>query len=440
MQSRGDIKRLWVGVLIALPSGAGVALSVLGGNTGEIRVKYISATLHSLYNRFIGRCCYIRFVKNLEYLLSSLLKFIASLLPPAVNCGLLFAYAILSNTLPTVAVVHVSNGIDNESHQQVFEFQHRLRPNDPIINCSKYVNNNYSPFYSCNIAHEAAILGSCSLLLTIVNIICIIIMALIIFRIKEVVPLHQENDDIAEFFHHDVKIARDYNKNIQENESNTSATLATSKLNTSDLGKSIVNHWKGLILDANDENQRSSAAVQTNSSVDSTGFANLSELQMLAKDFDLNILNSDDREMTTQENEEKVLCLVNNLLDMYEESPPTLVDFCHYQSYDAQTSARKEQSLFYENVIEHLPPKWYDLLVRERRRRSHTVYSGIRRSNSCSVSTDQLPIRAYLNHSFNEQHEKTRTIQFQRKISQSRIKNHQSITLDKHFQETDDNS
>jgi hypothetical protein len=34
MRSRGDVKRLWVGVLIALPSGAGVALSVLGGNTG----------------------------------------------------------------------------------------------------------------------------------------------------------------------------------------------------------------------------------------------------------------------------------------------------------------------------------------------------------------------------------------------------------------------
>ena len=36
MRSRGDAKRLWVGVLIALPSGAGVALSVLGGNTGKI--------------------------------------------------------------------------------------------------------------------------------------------------------------------------------------------------------------------------------------------------------------------------------------------------------------------------------------------------------------------------------------------------------------------
>ena len=35
MKSRGDIKRLWVSVLTALPSGAGVALSVLGGNTGN---------------------------------------------------------------------------------------------------------------------------------------------------------------------------------------------------------------------------------------------------------------------------------------------------------------------------------------------------------------------------------------------------------------------
>ena len=35
MKGRGDIKRLWVGLLIALPSGVGVALSILGGNMGE---------------------------------------------------------------------------------------------------------------------------------------------------------------------------------------------------------------------------------------------------------------------------------------------------------------------------------------------------------------------------------------------------------------------
>ena len=32
MLSRAELRSLWVGVLIAVPSGAGVALSVLGGN------------------------------------------------------------------------------------------------------------------------------------------------------------------------------------------------------------------------------------------------------------------------------------------------------------------------------------------------------------------------------------------------------------------------
>ena len=35
MLSRGELRSLWVGVLIAVPSGAGVALSVLGGNNNR---------------------------------------------------------------------------------------------------------------------------------------------------------------------------------------------------------------------------------------------------------------------------------------------------------------------------------------------------------------------------------------------------------------------
>jgi uncharacterized membrane protein len=38
-------RSLWVGVCIALPSGAGVALSVLGGNTGSLVGVAISASL-----------------------------------------------------------------------------------------------------------------------------------------------------------------------------------------------------------------------------------------------------------------------------------------------------------------------------------------------------------------------------------------------------------
>jgi len=49
MKSRGDVKRLWVGVLIALPSGAGVALSVLGGNTGKKKQFHLEKFLIDVY-------------------------------------------------------------------------------------------------------------------------------------------------------------------------------------------------------------------------------------------------------------------------------------------------------------------------------------------------------------------------------------------------------
>ena len=39
------LRSLWVGVLIAIPSGAGVALSLLGGNTGSLVGVAISASL-----------------------------------------------------------------------------------------------------------------------------------------------------------------------------------------------------------------------------------------------------------------------------------------------------------------------------------------------------------------------------------------------------------
>ena len=61
MISRGELRALWVGVLIAIPSGAGVALSVLGGNAGSLVGVAISA----------------------------------SLLPPAVNAGLFWALSVV---------------------------------------------------------------------------------------------------------------------------------------------------------------------------------------------------------------------------------------------------------------------------------------------------------------------------------------------------------
>ena len=41
MVGRGELRALWVGVFIAVPSGAGVALSVLGGNAGHLTLIYV---------------------------------------------------------------------------------------------------------------------------------------------------------------------------------------------------------------------------------------------------------------------------------------------------------------------------------------------------------------------------------------------------------------
>ncbi|ESO06316.1 hypothetical protein HELRODRAFT_160480 [Helobdella robusta] len=55
MQARGMLRSLWVGIFIALPSGAGVALAILGGNTGSLVGVAISASLlPPLVNAVIG--------------------------------------------------------------------------------------------------------------------------------------------------------------------------------------------------------------------------------------------------------------------------------------------------------------------------------------------------------------------------------------------------
>ena len=85
MLSRGELRSLWVGVLIAVPSGAGVALSVLGGNAGSLVGVAISA----------------------------------SLLPPAVNCGLFWAISLVES-------------IGSNANSNYTAFNGRLEPNISI--------------------------------------------------------------------------------------------------------------------------------------------------------------------------------------------------------------------------------------------------------------------------------------------------------------------
>ncbi|KAL3869085.1 hypothetical protein ACJMK2_041811 [Sinanodonta woodiana] len=171
MQSRGMLRSLWVGVLIAIPSGAGVAISVLGGNAGSLIGVAISA----------------------------------SLLPPAVNAGMLWAFSILAAAVP----FPISN----------------------TTTCLPFVNNAYEPIYSCNMSYEAALLGLVSLCLTILNIICILIMGVVVLKIKEVAPHTADTETTNAFWKEDIMVAREY--------------YATRKgVTSTNLGQQFLNEWK----------------------------------------------------------------------------------------------------------------------------------------------------------------------------------------------------
>ncbi|XP_049874183.1 uncharacterized protein LOC126372457 [Pectinophora gossypiella] len=127
MMSRCEIRSLWVGALVAIPSGAGVALAVLGDYTASLVGVAISA----------------------------------SLLPPAVNAGLLWA----------MALVHLIFMDDDTRWTTVVK----------------------TTIYSDNQPTELAVLGAVSLCLTLVNIVCIFLAGVAVYKVKEVCPLERRD-------------------------------------------------------------------------------------------------------------------------------------------------------------------------------------------------------------------------------------------------------
>merc|ERR1719208_699637 len=163
MISRGELRCLWVGVLIAVPSGAGVALSVLGGNAGSLVGVAISA----------------------------------SLLPPAVNCGLFWALSLVQ------FINEKHNATSFIGFQEVFD-----------DNLNKTVGG-YNPRYSEDLSLESFLLGLVSLTLTLLNILCIIITGVLILRLKEVTAA-KVPQKFQHFWRTDVKAHRDYYKAIRK--------------------------------------------------------------------------------------------------------------------------------------------------------------------------------------------------------------------------------
>lgn len=143
MLSRTDIHSLIVGIFIAIPSGAAVAISILGENIGSLVGVAISA----------------------------------SLLPPAVNSGLLWALAVMF-------LCH--------------------RDNDTMYN--KVIHTNV---WSEDQAIELMVAGSISMAVTISNVVCVYAAGTLFLKIKEVAPIVSREQ--RQFWKHDVKVARDFN-------------------------------------------------------------------------------------------------------------------------------------------------------------------------------------------------------------------------------------
>ncbi|XP_044572263.1 uncharacterized protein LOC6496916 isoform X3 [Drosophila ananassae] len=140
MLSRCDLHSLVVGVFTAIPSGAAAAIGILGGNIGSLVGVAISA----------------------------------SLLPPAVNSGLLWAVACI---------------------YKFFESDDTLYRD--VVKTRKYSDNQ---------ATELAVLGTISMCLTISNVLCVYLMGILVLKIKEIAPVIGRKN--RQFWKHDIKLAR----------------------------------------------------------------------------------------------------------------------------------------------------------------------------------------------------------------------------------------
>ncbi|XP_039952894.1 uncharacterized protein LOC126753564 isoform X3 [Bactrocera neohumeralis] len=145
MLSRSELHSLLVGLFTAIPSGAAAAVAILGGNIGSLVGVAISA----------------------------------SLLPPAINAGVLWALALIYTLFET-----------DDSRFNI------------VVKSHSFSNNQ---------ATELVMLGAISMLVTISNIICVYIMGVLVLKVKEIAPAISRNH--REFWKHDIKIARGLPKN-----------------------------------------------------------------------------------------------------------------------------------------------------------------------------------------------------------------------------------
>uniref|UniRef100_A0A0A1X8K9 Uncharacterized protein MJ1221 n=1 Tax=Zeugodacus cucurbitae TaxID=28588 RepID=A0A0A1X8K9_ZEUCU len=153
MSSRGNSRSLWMTIFWALTSGTGVAVALLQGAAGPLIGVAISA----------------------------------SLLPPMVNCGLYWALACIWLIYPGIRIPHLKD--------------------EPLNGTTAY------PFlYTNYLPTEFFINGIISSLLTVINIICIFITAIIVLKIKEVSAPYTASPDLKRFWETDLRTVRKTNR------------------------------------------------------------------------------------------------------------------------------------------------------------------------------------------------------------------------------------
>uniref|UniRef100_A0A336M6G2 CSON010833 protein n=1 Tax=Culicoides sonorensis TaxID=179676 RepID=A0A336M6G2_CULSO len=153
MKGRGNARSLWMGIMWALTSGSGVAVALLQGSAGPLIGVAISA----------------------------------SLLPPVVNCGLFWALACIWLIYPDKKLPHVKG--------------------EPYFG-----NSSYQMMYTNYIPTEFLISGIVSGLLTVINVICIFITAILVLKIKEVAAPYIASPDLKRFWDTDIRVARKANQ------------------------------------------------------------------------------------------------------------------------------------------------------------------------------------------------------------------------------------
>ena len=134
----------------------------------------------------------------------------ASLLPPAVNCGLLWSVSLvefISNTQNSTTFIGFAQPTAGNLSETV---------------------GGYKPRYSEDLPLESFLLGLVSLTLTLINILCIIITGVLILRLKEVTST-KVPQKFQDFWSTDVKAHRDYYKAYKKEEGAERKPISTLK-------------------------------------------------------------------------------------------------------------------------------------------------------------------------------------------------------------------